>query len=246
MRDDLRRLWFRIVLALDVAAALIASLFVLAVYLAPWAMSRVGDAELRERLYQVGRIYANEVDSGLAWPIVAAIAALLLLGNLLWLIYGGAPATPPSHIQSASKDGVIRISRDAVESALRQRGEQVEGVSRVRVALEPSPGPRRVRLRVSFHCIDDADVGLVGGEMRSAIRTRVVELVHLPEGHRLDLGLEFLGFVQKSSKRLASDAKASAGSEGEGSGGGEDSAREDPVEPFTGPRYPVEDDWRDA
>lgn len=246
MRDDLRRFVFRIVLALDVAAALVASVFALVVYLAPWAMSRVGDAELRERLYQVGRIYAAEVDSGLAWPIVAVIAGILLLGNLLWLIYGGAPAHPPSHVVSDSEDGPIRVSRDVIESSLRQRGEQVGGVARLRVALEPSPGPRRVRVRVMFHCIDDADVGLVGGEIRSAIRLRFSELVHLPDGHRLDLGLEFHGFASRPSKRSPSErgsAEKAVGTATEPDGSPDPGDEQDP---FTGPRYPVDEDWRDA
>ncbi|MEO0481437.1 MAG: hypothetical protein AAF196_18355 [Planctomycetota bacterium] len=233
MRRDLRRLGFRIVLILDVTVAVVAAAFLLAVYLAPGPMSQLRDTRLQTLLLEYPDVYAVGVHSTATWNVLIVVGVVVLIGNLLWLVYGGSPPSPPSHLQSQTTSGVIKVARDAVETSLRAAGESVEGVSRLRVSIEPSGGVRRVAMRASFHCLEEADVGLIGGRLRAVLRRKFAELVRLPDGQRLDVALEFLGFAGRPPRQKA--------------------APEEPkVEPkdddsFRGPEYPIGDDgWKDA
>src|SRR5690606_729353 len=129
-------------------------------------------------------------------------AAALLVGDFLWIVYGGSPRMPTTHVQSETPEGPVKVSREALESGLRAAGEALDEISRLRVAIETvGPTGRRVVVKAQFQAPEGVSLQLANQRLRAALRRRFDELVRLADGGRLDLEIEFVGFQGRLAKK---------------------------------------------
>jgi hypothetical protein len=209
--SDFRGLTGRLLAATHVLAGLAALVVVVTVYLAPHLVGPYDESTGTVPLPVRGTTLA----SAIFW-----LALLLLVVDLLYLAYGRAPRRPLQHVTSEGLGGTVKVSRDAIEAALRTRGEALAEVSRLRVMVEQA-GLKRLLVRAQFQAPDGVTILEASSRLRDVLGTRFRELVHLTEGWRVEFEMEFLGF-QGKYQRPEADAE--------------------PVVPFTGPQYPIDDE----
>ncbi len=169
-----------------------------------------------------GRMFHVPLDTAWAWGGFVAALALLLL-NFAWLVRRNGGAPPEPFVLSETPTGVVRIAREALESALQKAGEALPEVTRVRVQVTPQ-GPKRFLVRGQFYCAEGSNSLNASQRLRAAMADRCAELVRLADGGRAEYELEFCGFSGKLGK------------------GAEVAPPVDDAAPFTGPRYPIDDD----
>ncbi len=216
---DVRSAVRRLLLFANVTAGVGAALFCLAAWLAPESLSVPSHSE--------PGVFRLDVRGGHGFGIVALAAAALLVCDVLWLVYGGVPKEPSDHVVSKSHDGsVIKVSREALEAGLRTSGESLDEVSRLRVAVSVSGKMKHVLVRAWFQCPDGVSIQLAGQRLRANLRARFADLVALGEGARLEVDIEFVGFSGRLKTQPAEERKA----------------KPEPDDPFTGPRYPIDDE----
>lgn len=217
MRSGVEHLIARFLLVLNLAVAILASLWVLLVWAAPEALSSAGPKEAGTlRLVVRG-------DGGIG--LIAFFAGILVIFDVVWLAITLAPKATAGSVVSDTETGRILVSKDAIENGLRLAGEAVAEVSRLRVMVEAPRGrARRVSVRAQFQAREGAKLERVSGDLREALRRRFAELVSMPSSGRLELDLEFGGFSGRSPRPAEST---------------ETPAEEAPA-PFTGPKYPIE------
>jgi hypothetical protein len=216
MATDLGSFGRRLLLLANVLAAVFAAGFVLVVYTAP---------ELIGAWDEAGRTVAIRLRDTATVGLAALAAGALLLCDLLYLVYGRRPRAPLRHIVSEAPGGLVRVSRDALEGALRATGESLEEITRLRVAIEPG-GLKRVVVRAHFMCPEGVSLQEASRLLRNALTERCKELVRLPEGSRIDYEIEFVGFGGKLQRKGAEPPPP----------------REEEPAPFTGPQYPIDDE----
>lgn len=162
------------------------------------------------------------LETPMAWLVFAA-AIVLLLANFAWLVRPKAQATAEAFVLSQAPGGVVRIAREALESALQRTADTVPMLTRARVRVT-LPGRSRVVVHAQYCCAEGAGSLAVSQRLRGALASRCEELVRLGEGGKVEFELEFLGFQGKLGKEaLAAQA-------------------EDEEVPFTGPKYPIDDE----
>jgi len=163
-------------------------------------------------------------DAGSTWLVL--LPALLLLGaNFAWLVRRAPAPVPRTYVQSETPTGPVRVAREALEAGLRVAGEQLPEITRLRVAVECAQ-QKRVLVQGHFQCAEGTSNHNASQRLRTALRERFAEMVHLGDGVRVEFELEFQGFVGKLAKKGA-DQRASL---------------EPEPPPFTGPQYPIDDD----
>lgn len=206
----------RLLLFANLAVAIAACLGTLLVWAAPEALSAPPSEQSGAFRITV------RGDGGIG--LFALGAALLLVLDVLWLAWGLSPRAPQVNVLSQTDGGPIRVSREALEAGLRAAGEALDDVSRLRVHVEaPRRRSGRVGVRAVFQAREGAVLDRVSVELRTALRERFGQLVRLAPGGRLDVDLEFGGFLGRA--RGAAEAVPIEPEE---------------APPFTGPRYPIE------
>lgn len=168
------------------------------------------------------RVLVLSLESTAGW-LVFLSGLGLLLANFAWLVRRSGATAPEPFVLSETPGGVVRIAREALENALQKAGETLPEVTRCRVQVQPQ-GPKRFAVRGQFHCAEGTSSMAASQRLRAVLATRAGELVRLPEGGRVEFDLEFCGFFGKLGK------------------GAEVAPAEDEAAPFTGPRYPIDDD----
>lgn len=150
---------------------------------------------------------------------------LLLLLNGLWLLRR-KPALPPwPHVLSLTPSGPVRVAREALEAGLRSAGESLPEITRLRVLIDTGYG-KRIVVQAQFQCAEGVSNLTASQRLRTVLQDRFHAIVQLGDGARADFDLEFLGFAGKMPKKA-----------------GEVAANLEPEpQPFTGPRYPIEED----
>ncbi len=164
------------------------------------------------------------LDTGPAWAVLLA-AVTLLAGNGWWLWRGRHGGPAPAHVTSEGVGGPVRVGRDALEAGLRQAGEALPQITRLRVVVDPGAG-RRVLVTCQYQCAEGTSNLEAGQRLRTALQERFAAMVRLPEGARADFALEFTGFAGKLPRKAA------------------EAAATEPA-PFTGPQYPIDDPGED-
>ncbi len=221
-RRDLRALAGRVLLGANVLVAVGTAVFVLLAYVAPGPMSIPVHAE--------SGVFRMAVRGDAASGFLPLCAIALLVADFLWIVYGTPGGAPVSHVTSETATGPVRVARDALEAGLRAAGEAVADVTRLRVGIEVAgPLGKRVVGRAQFHAPDGASIPDVSQRLRRALARRFEEMVRLPDGHRLEWEVEFGGFQGKRARRPETDPMGS-------------DELEEPDVPFTGPRYPIDDE----
>jgi hypothetical protein len=172
-----------------------------------------------------GRVAILHLGTGWAWGAVLA-AVLLLLANFAWLVRRRDRQVPPAWILSDTGAGPVRIAREALEAGLQKAGEALPEVTRLRVHVDHAL-PKRIVVRGQFHCAEHQNHLAASQRLRQALADRFASMVRLSEGARIEYELEFQGFLGRLSKKA-----------------GEIPPVED-TQPFTGPRYPIDDEGPD-
>src|SRR5690606_13553109 len=108
MARDLKTFLGRALLVVNVATAVLAACWWLAVYVAPASMSIPAHGD-------TGTLRIAVRESGTT-DLVALFAALLLVANFLWLVYGGTERAPSPYVLSETPEGKVKVSREAVEA----------------------------------------------------------------------------------------------------------------------------------
>lgn len=154
--------------------------------------------------------------------VVLAAAIVLLLWNFAWLVRRREKAPPSNWVLSETPTGPVRVAREALENGLRQAGEALPEVSRLRVQLDTGT-PKRIHVTGFFQCAEGTNNLAASQRLRQAMSDRFGEMVRPSDGARVEYDLEFQGFAGKLGKKA-----------------GDVPPPEPP--PFTGPKYPIDDE----
>ena len=215
---DLRSALRSVLVWANVAVGVGAALFGLAAWLAPESLSIPTHSE--------PGVFRVDGRGGHGLGFVAFGAAVLLVCDLLWLVYGGVPKEPSDHVVSRSVGGSVKVSREALEVGLRTAGEALDEISRLRVSVTVPAKMKHVGVHAWFQCPEGVSIQVAGQRLRDTLRARFGEMVRLGEGARLEVDIEFVGFSGRL-KAHAADGRP---------------APTEPEDPFTGPRYPIDEE----
>ncbi len=154
------------------------------------------------------------------------LAAVLFVLNVLRLLYfrrsGGEN---DDYIMSqGGAGGGVRVAIEAIRNELKAAAEELPEVTRCRVSIV-RPGPKRVKIHAAYNAREGSNILEISDKLRKVLRERFQEMVPLGEGARVEVEIVFESFAGKAPKK----------------GGEEEEKRPEPP-PFTGPRYPVDED----
>ncbi len=217
MALDLRNVAWRLLLLANLLVASLSALFWVALWVVPTVFSQHPTDESPVAFAVRGNTPAE---------LAALFGSVLLVGNVLYLVYGLRPKTPSQHVISETRDGPVKISREALESGLRTAGEKLDEVSRLRVTIDTERKRSVVVVRAQFQAPEGVHVQHASKNVRQAVLRRFDELVKLPDGRRVELDIEFLGFAGKLLKKPPPA----------------DPPKEEQPTSFTGPKYPIDDE----
>lgn len=159
---------------------------------------------------------------GTAWAVYCG-SVLLILANGWALVRRRRPEAL-RFVFSEAPGGRVKVAREALETGLRQAGEALEEVTRLRIGIGHG-GLKRIRVTGLFQCPEGVNNLAAGQRLRQALTQRFHDMVRPSEGVRVDFDIEFLGFAGRMPKKPEPEP-----------------APEEVPEPFTGPRYPIDDD----
>ncbi|WP_329522115.1 alkaline shock response membrane anchor protein AmaP [Spirillospora sp. NBC_01491] len=113
-----------------------------------------------------GQVRRFAADQGWFWPLLAAIAVVLTLFGLYWLVaQGRSHRLPGLNLAPDDADGKTRLSAGAITNVVQDEIEEYPGVNGARARLMGTADRPRLRLNVSYsHRADLA-----------ALRTRIGE-----------------------------------------------------------------------
>jgi hypothetical protein len=155
------------------------------------------------------------------WAVLAG-SIVLLLWNFAWLVRRREKAPPSNWVLSETPTGPVRVAREALENGLRQAGEALPEVTRLRVQLDTAT-PKRILVTGFFQCAEATNNLAASQRLRQAMSDRLGEMLRPTDGARIEYELEFQGFAGKLGKKA-----------------GDVPPPEPP--PFTGPKYPIDDE----
>lgn len=165
--------------------------------------------------------------------VLAAFGAGVLLMNFLRLVYlraGRRDQDGP--LASHTAAGTVQVSREAIVASLRSAGESLDEVSRLRVQVLTT-GKRRCLLVAHYLAPEGVSILDLSEKLRNVLRERFLNMVQLEKDARLDIQITFEGFHGKL-RPPAPETKDTDDEPRRGEGPA--------VQPFTGPRYPIDDD----
>lgn len=169
-----------------------------------------------------GRVLLLPLDTGVAWGILLG-GVVLLLWNFAWLVRRPERLPPGNWVVSDTPSGPVRVAREAIEVGLRQAGEALPEITRLRVQVDTRT-QKRIQVTCQFQCAEGTSNLAASQRLRQTMADRFGELVRPADGSRFEFDLEFQGFAGKLGKKA-----------------GEVPPPNDPA-PFTGPKYPIDDD----
>lgn len=205
-----------------VVANLVAALYVV-LFLQPGTLLG-GDVSAFAAVLGNARVAVVPLGTALAW-FALLVAIALLLANFTWLLRRREQAPPSNWVLSATPSGPVRISREALEAGLQKAGEALPEITRLRVGVDTRT-PKRVLVTAYFQCAEGAGNLAASQRLRQVLAERFGAMVHLADGARVEFELEFQGFAGKLGRKNVDLSPPVAESE----------------PPFTGPRYPIDDD----
>ncbi len=121
--------------------------------------------------------------------------------------------------------GGVRVAVEAIRNELKAAAEQLPEVTRCKISIM-RPGPKRVKIHAAYNAREGSNILEISEKLRKVLREKFQEMVPLGEGARVEVEIDFESFAGKAPKK--------ADREEEGAG------PEPP--PFTGPKYPVDED----
>ena len=156
-------------------------------------------AGLGASIYFVLRSFSEEVRSklpGEGW--LALMGGLLLVLNLARLLYLRAGKRPEYEgpLLSQTEDGIVHVSREAIEAGLRSAGESLEEVTRLRVKVL-TPAKRRVVVRVLYLAPEGVQILKLSSRLRKIVTERFRNMVQMDREGKLEIEIIFEGFYGK-------------------------------------------------
>ena len=167
------------------------------------------------------RVAILRLDTALAFAVFVASAGLLFW-NFAWLVRRPERLPPGNWVVSDTPSGPVRVAREALEVGLRLAGEALPEVTRLRVQVDTSV-QKRILVTGQFQCAEGQSNLAASQRLRQAMIDRFGEMVRPADGGRVEFDLEFQGFVGKLGKKGEVPPPSDAA-------------------PFTGPKYPIDDD----
>lgn len=152
-----------------------------------------------------------------------ACAVSLLLWNFAWLVRRREQPVPTNWVVSDTPSGPVRVAREALENGLRNAGEALPEITRLRVLVDTRSG-KRLAVTAMFQCAEGTSNLAASQRLRQALADRFGEMVRPLDGGMPEFDLEFQGFAGKLGRKAA------------------DIPPPDDPAPFTGPKYPIDDD----
>ncbi|MBL8727523.1 MAG: hypothetical protein JNM25_03760 [Planctomycetes bacterium] len=170
-----------------------------------------------------GRVLVAPLTTWQAWLVFLG-GGVLLVCNFAWLVRRRERPQPADWVVSDTPSGPVRIAREALEGGLRQAGEALPEITRLRVEVDTRT-QKRVHVTAWFQCAEGASNLPASQRLRQAMVERFGAMVRPADGTRVEFDLEFQGFAGKLGKKSV-DLPPPPGDE----------------QPFTGPRYPIDDE----
>jgi membrane protein implicated in regulation of membrane protease activity len=168
------------------------------------------------------RVLVAPLTTWQAWLLFLG-GAVLLVGNFAWLVRRRERPQPADWVVSDTPSGPVRIAREALESGLRQAGEGLPEITRLRVEVNTRT-QKRVLVTAWFQCAEGTSNLPASQRLRQAMIDRFGTMVRPADGTRVEFDLEFQGFAGKLGKKNVELPPPSD------------------EQPFTGPRYPIDDE----
>lgn len=168
------------------------------------------------------RVCTVPLDTGVAWGLFLGAAALLV-GNFAWLVRRNERLPPGNWVVSDTPSGPVRVAREALENGLRQAGEALPEITRLRVQIDTS-AQKRILVTGQFQCAEGTSNLSASQRLRQTMMDRFSEMARPADGSRVEFDLEFQGFAGKLGKKAA-DVPPPVVDDG-----------------FTGPKYPIDDE----
>ncbi len=219
MSGSRHRLADRLLLVTNLVVANAAAAVLVVLFVQPGVF--VGNADPVATAVGHARVAVLPLTEPLAWFVLAG-AVVLLLWNFVWLVRRREQTPPSNWVVSDTPSGSVRIAREAIENGLQKAGEALAEITRVRVQVDTRT-PKRILVTGQFQCAEGSNNLAASQRLRSAMLDRLNEMVRPIDGARFEFDLEFQGFAGKLGKK------------------GVDVPPPEPP-PFTGPKYPIDDD----
>ncbi|MBX3463471.1 MAG: hypothetical protein KF830_09885 [Planctomycetes bacterium] len=220
MAGPRQRIGGRLLLVTNLAVANLAAGAYVVLFAQPGVLAGADPTPLAA-LFGGSRVALVPLGTALAW-VCLLLAAALLVGNFAWLVRRSDRALPADWIVSDTPAGPVRIAREALETGLQRAGEALPEITRLRVAVDTG-APKRILVRAWFQCAEGTSNLAASQRLRQAIGERFGSMVRPADGVRVETELEFQGFAGKLGRRGAEVPPAEEA-------------------PFTGPRYPIDDE----
>lgn len=162
--------------------------------------------------------------------LLAVLATAVLVLNLLRVLYfrSGRRKDIEGPLLSHTSDGVVHVSREAVEVGLRTAGEALDEVTRLRVHVV-TPTRKKTLVRAHYMAPDGVQILDLSSRLRRLLMERFHQLVRLERDAKLEVEMVFEGFHGRARSKPQEPEQEPAKTE---------ETAETP--PFTGPRYPID------
>lgn len=172
----------------------------------------------------------------LSAPLLALLGAGVLFLNVLRLLYfrAGRRREEEGPILSHTEDGVVQVSREAVEIGLRNVGESLDEVTRLRVKVL-TPNRKRSLIRAHYLAPEGVQILELSSRLRRCLVDRFHQLVRIEKDSKLEVEMVFEGFYGKVKSGKAAPEPPKDPPDDQAAGEEEPSPP-----PFTGPRYPID------
>jgi hypothetical protein len=213
------RLADRLLLVTNLVVANVAAAVFVVLFLQPGLLLGVDASPVLQGFGQA-RVALVPLSTPLAW-IALCVGIGILVWNFAWLVRRREQETPTHWVVSDTPSGPVRIAREALEVGLQRAGEALPEITRVRVQVDPRQN-KRMLVTGQFWCAEGTNNLAASQRLRAAMTDRLHEMVRPIDGARFELDLEFQGFAGKLGKKV-------------------DVPPPEPP-PFTGPRYPIDDE----
>jgi hypothetical protein len=209
----------RLLLVTNLVVANVAAAVYVVVFLQPGLLLGI-DASPLTTVFGNARVALVPLSTPLSW-IALCIGIAVLVWNFAWLVRRREQEPPAHWVVSDTPSGPVRVAREALEIGLQRAGEGLAEVTRVRVQVDPRQN-KRVLVTGQFWCAEGTNNLAASQRLRAAMTDRLHEMVRPADGTRFELDLEFQGFAGKLGKKV-------------------DVPPPEPP-PFTGPKYPIDDE----
>ncbi len=220
MTGSRHRLADRLLLVTNLVVANAAAAVFVVIFVQPGILVG-GDAGPFAQILGTGRLAIVPFSTPLAW-LLLLLAVGVLGWNFAWLVRRREQTPPTNWVVSDTPSGPVRVAREALETGLRLAGEALPELTRVRVQVD-TRAPKRILVTGQFQCAEGTNNLAASQRLRQAMADRFSEMVRPSDGARIEYDLEFQGFAGKLGKK------------------GLDVPPPEPP-PFTGPKYPIDDD----